>query len=168
MPLYYSHMARLICCAQADRLERHMQYATMQVKSVLSAALYPNVAVMDDGGGPNARPTWHDGQGSVIVHPSSVNHPLIAVQYMRPYLIYLEKVRACPTFLSHPLGSWRAAHICEKDQGTTCRRACLLAYCLVIQQMCLIRFDDWTGAWHDMQTEDVEQDCASLVLSNAT
>ena len=64
----------------------------LQVKAVLSAALYPNVAVMDDGGGPNARPTWHDGQGSVAVHPSSVNHPLVAVQYMRPYLIYLEKV----------------------------------------------------------------------------
>lgn len=64
----------------------------LQVKSVLSAALYPNVAVMDDGAGPNARPTWHDGQGSVAVHPSSVNHPLIAVQYMRPYLVYLEKV----------------------------------------------------------------------------
>lgn len=54
---------------------------------------------MDDGGGANARPTWHDGQGSVVVHPSSVNHPLIAVQYMRPYLIYLEKVYACPAFL---------------------------------------------------------------------
>lgn len=47
---------------------------------------------MDDGGGPNARPTWHDGQGGVVVHPSSVNHPLIAVQYLRPYLVYLEKV----------------------------------------------------------------------------
>lgn len=70
----------------------------VQVKSVLTAALYPNVAVMDDGGGANARPTWHDGQGSVVVHPSSVNHPLIAVQYMRPYLIYLEKVCVCPAF----------------------------------------------------------------------
>ena len=64
----------------------------MQVKSVLAAALYPNVAVMDSGAGPNARPTWHDGQGSVVIHPSSVNHPLIAVQYLRPYLVYLEKV----------------------------------------------------------------------------
>lgn len=64
----------------------------LQVKSVLSAALYPNVAVMDDGAGPNARPTWHDGQGGVVIHPSSVNHPLIAVQYLRPYLVYLEKV----------------------------------------------------------------------------
>ncbi|KAL3158036.1 hypothetical protein ABBQ32_011644 [Trebouxia sp. C0010 RCD-2024] len=69
------------------------------VKSVLSAALYPNVAVMDDGAGPNARPTWHDGQGGVVVHPSSVNHPLIAVHYMRPYLIYLEKMRTSQTFL---------------------------------------------------------------------
>jgi len=64
----------------------------VQVKSVLSAALYPNVAVMDDGAGPNARPTWHDGTGGVVIHPSSVNHPIIAVQYLRPYLVYLEKV----------------------------------------------------------------------------
>ncbi|DBA76164.1 TPA: hypothetical protein ACH3X1_009895 [Trebouxia sp. C0004] len=69
------------------------------VKSVLSAALYPNVAVMDDGAGPNARPTWHDGQGGVVIHPSSVNHPLIAVQYLRPYLVYLEKMRTSQTFL---------------------------------------------------------------------
>lgn len=77
----------------------------MQVKSVLSAALYPNVAVMDDGAGPNARPTWHDGQGSVVIHPLSVNHPLIAVQYMRPYLIYLEKVRAWSAFVP-PICLW--------------------------------------------------------------
>ena len=65
---------------------------TIQVKAVLAAALYPNVAVMDSGAGPNARPTWHDGQGGVVIHPSSVNHPLVAVQYLRPYLVYLEKV----------------------------------------------------------------------------
>lgn len=69
------------------------------VKSVLSAALYPNVAVMDDGAGPNARPTWHDGQGGVVIHPSSVNHPLVAVHYLRPYLVYLEKMRTSQTFL---------------------------------------------------------------------
>lgn len=83
----------------------------MQVKSVLSAALYPNVAVMDDGAGPNARPTWHDGQGGVVVHPSSVNHPLIAMQYMRPYLIYLEKVRVCPCLLCNLLASCHVALI---------------------------------------------------------
>lgn len=84
----------------------------MQVKSVLSAALYPNVAVMDDGAGPNARPTWHDGQGGVVVHPSSVNHPLIAVHYMRPYLIYLEKVRPYPCVLGNLLASCHAALTC--------------------------------------------------------
>ena len=64
----------------------------LQVKAVMTAALYPNVAVMDDAAGPNARPAWHDGQGTVAIHPSSINHPLITTQYMRPYLIYLEKV----------------------------------------------------------------------------
>lgn len=64
----------------------------LQVKAVLTAALHPNVAVMDDAAGPNARPSWHDGQGTVAIHPSSINHPLIATQYMRPYLVYLEKV----------------------------------------------------------------------------
>lgn len=64
---------------------------------------------MDDGDGANARPTWHDGQGSVVVHPSSVNHPLIAVQYMRPYLIYLEKVWA---LLCYVQSSWHAYVSC--------------------------------------------------------
>ena len=77
-----------------------MLAGVVQVKSVLSAALYPNVAVMDDGAGPNARPTWHDGQGGVVIHPSSVNHPLVAVHYLRPYLVYLEKVCWC-TASSH-------------------------------------------------------------------
>ena len=68
---------------------------TLQIKAVLCAALYPNVAMMDDEKGPMARPGWHDGQGVVAVHPSSVNHPLLASQYQRPYLIYLEKASLC-------------------------------------------------------------------------
>lgn len=71
-----------------------VHHSLLQVKAVLTAALYPNVAVMDDAGGPNARPAWHDGQGTVAIHPSSINHPLITTQYMRPYLVYLEKVRS--------------------------------------------------------------------------
>ena len=67
----------------------------LQIKAVLCAALYPNVAMMDDEKGPMARPGWHDGQGVVAVHPSSVNHPLLASQYQRPYLIYLEKASHC-------------------------------------------------------------------------
>lgn len=38
------------------------------------------------------RPGWHDGGGEVAIHPSSVNHPLEAQQFHRPYLTYLEKV----------------------------------------------------------------------------
>ena len=41
-----------------------------------------------------ARPAWTDGSGDVHIHPSSVNHPLEASQFLRPYLLYLEKVRA--------------------------------------------------------------------------
>lgn len=80
---------------------------TLQIKAVLCAALYPNVAMMDDEKGPMARPGWHDGQGVVAVHPSSVNHPLLASQYQRPYLIYLEKAShgmnpSCTTYLCCP------------------------------------------------------------------
>ncbi len=85
----------------------------VQVKSVLSAALYPNVAVLDDGAGPNARPTWHDGQGGVVIHPSSVNHPLIAVQYLRPYLVYLEKV-----------------HLSCQSYSNCLKKQCKILYCL--------------------------------------
>lgn len=111
----------------------------MQVKSVLSAALYPNVAVMDDGAGPNARPTWHDGQGSVVVHPSSVNHPLIAVQYMRPYLVYLEKVRAYPDFLQSAWVTSYRPNVYEQEEGVgrggeLFRHACSCAKLQAVQQ----------------------------------
>ena len=64
----------------------------MQVKAVLCAALYPNVAVMDDTAGKTVRPAWNDGNATVFIHPSSINHALDAHQFLRPYLMYLEKV----------------------------------------------------------------------------
>ena len=72
------------------------------VKAALTAALYPNVAVMDESGGRWSRPSWNDGTQEVALHPQSVNHPLEAAAFLRPYLIYLEKVR-CQTvaLLSH-------------------------------------------------------------------
>lgn len=68
-----------------------------QVKAVLCAALYPNAAVMDEAAGRSARPAWNDGTADVHIHPSSINHPLEAHQFLRPYLVYLEKVSSSVT-----------------------------------------------------------------------
>ena len=68
--------------------------ARLQVKAALCAALYPNAAVKDESAGKAARPAWNDGVADVYIHPSSINHPLEAQQFLRPYLVYLEKVRA--------------------------------------------------------------------------
>jgi hypothetical protein len=67
-------------------------FRAVQVKGVLCAALYPHVAVMDDSAGKTSRPTWHDGTSDIFIHPSSVNHMLDAQQFLRPYLVFLEKV----------------------------------------------------------------------------
>ena len=66
----------------------------LQVKAALCAALYPNAAVKDESAGRAARPAWNDGVADVYIHPSSINHPLEAQQFLRPYLVYLEKARA--------------------------------------------------------------------------
>jgi len=68
------------------------------VKSVLVAALYPNVAVMDDIT-PGNKPTWHDGSGDVTIHPSSVLSGLSASNFHRPFLVYNEKMRTSKVFL---------------------------------------------------------------------
>ena len=68
------------------------------VKSVLVAALYPNVAVMDDITSGN-KPTWHDGSGDVAIHPSSVLSGLSASNFHRPFLVYNEKMRTSKVFL---------------------------------------------------------------------
>ncbi|CAK0787622.1 hypothetical protein CVIRNUC_010844 [Coccomyxa viridis] len=69
------------------------------VKAALCAALYPNAAVKDESAGKSARPAWNDGVADVYIHPSSINHPLEAQQFLRPYLVYLEKVKTSRTFL---------------------------------------------------------------------
>jgi hypothetical protein len=64
----------------------------LQIKAALCAALYPHVAVMDESGKKTGRPKWNDGVGDVFIHPSSINHMVEGNQFLRPYLIYLEKV----------------------------------------------------------------------------
>jgi len=54
---------------------------------------------MDDSAGIASRPGWHDGTSPIFIHPSSVNHMLGAHQFLRPYLVFLEKVLLCS--LSH-------------------------------------------------------------------
>lgn len=63
------------------------------LKAALTAALYPHVAVMDESAGSSRRPSWHDGGQEVALHPQSVNHMLEASAFLRPYVVYLEKVR---------------------------------------------------------------------------
>jgi ATP-dependent RNA helicase DHX29 len=74
------------------------------VKAALTAALYPNVAVMDEGSlssatAANAKPGWHDGAGPVALHPGSVNAALAGRAYGSPYVVFLEKVRTSRAFL---------------------------------------------------------------------
>jgi ATP-dependent RNA helicase DHX29 len=74
------------------------------VKAALTAALYPNVALMDEGSlasatAANAKPGWHAGAGPVALHPGSVNAPLAGRAYGSPYVIFLEKVRTSRAFL---------------------------------------------------------------------
>lgn len=70
------------------------------VKAALTAALYPNVAVMEVGAkGPAARPEWHDGAGPVALHPSSSLASLPAAAFHSPFVVYLEKVRTARAYL---------------------------------------------------------------------
>lgn len=70
------------------------------VKAALTAALYPNVAVLDaEEKGPAARPAWHDGGGPVSLHPSSSLASLPASAFQSPFVVYLEKVRTAKAYL---------------------------------------------------------------------
>ena len=77
--------------SSSDELEG-IESLPVQVKAVLCAALFPNCAAMDDSPGKLAKPEWHDGSTSVCIHPSSINSTLDAQQFLRPFLVYLEKV----------------------------------------------------------------------------
>ena len=95
---------------------RHAREACV-VKAALTAALYPNVAVLDEAGAEKAgatlmttaatasslssssRPLFHDGSGPVSIHPSSTLSSLPARALTSPYLVYLEKVRTTKAFL---------------------------------------------------------------------
>ena len=93
---------------------RHAREACV-VKAALTAALYPNVAVLDEAGATattttattslssssssSSRPLFHDGSGPVSVHPSSTLASIPARALTSPYLVYLEKVRTTKAFL---------------------------------------------------------------------
>lgn len=61
------------------------------MKAALAGALHPNVAVMDENS-TTGRPGWNDGVAEVALHPASVLHPLEAPRFLRPFVVYLEKV----------------------------------------------------------------------------
>jgi ATP-dependent RNA helicase DHX29 len=85
-----------------DATAAHNKYALRPavVKAALVAALYPNIAIMNtEGLSIGKRPEWHDGTGTVFIHPSSINHPLESQQFSRPFLIYLEKVKTSKSYL---------------------------------------------------------------------
>ena len=69
--------------------------SALQIKAVLCAALYPNVAVMHEAQGASldAAPEWNDGKAMVSLHQSSVIHRCRAAELHFPHLVYLEKVR---------------------------------------------------------------------------
>jgi ATP-dependent RNA helicase DHX29 len=85
-----------------DPTASHNKYALRPavVKAALVAALYPNIAIMNtEGLSIGKRPEWHDGTGTVFIHPSSINHPLECQRFSRPFLIYLEKVKTSKSYL---------------------------------------------------------------------
>ena len=97
---------------------RHAREACV-IKAALTAALYPNVAVLDEAGGgekggggvttataatsssssSSSRPLFHDGSGPVSIHPSSTLSSVPSRALTSPYLVYLEKVRTTKAFL---------------------------------------------------------------------
>lgn len=60
---------------------------------MLCAAMHPNICVMDEAASSTSRPAWNDGSGEAHLHPSSICHALEADKFLRPYLMYSEKVR---------------------------------------------------------------------------
>lgn len=68
------------------------------LRSVLVASLYPRVALMDQVI-PGSPPTWHDGNGPVAIHPSSILSSLSAGNFQQPFVVYSEKMKTSKVFL---------------------------------------------------------------------
>lgn len=68
------------------------------LRAVLVASLYPKIAVIDELV-PGNVPTWHDGTGSVAIHPTSLLSNLTAGSLQRPFIVYSEKMKTTKIFL---------------------------------------------------------------------
>jgi len=76
---------------------RHKSFPYM-IKTALVASLYPQIAVIDDVA-PGSTPTWHDGSGTVAIHPTSTLAGLSAGAFQRPCIVYSEKMKTAKVFL---------------------------------------------------------------------
>lgn len=84
---------------RSEPFNKHASHPAV-VKAVLLAALFPNLAVMDDSStAAGQRPGWHDGFGAVAIHPSSICAHMPGAAFQRPFLTYLEKMRTSQVFL---------------------------------------------------------------------
>lgn len=68
------------------------------IKTVLVASLYPNIAVVDEFV-PGSLPTWHDGAGSVAIHPTSLLSTLTGGSLQRSFIVYSEKMKTTRVFV---------------------------------------------------------------------
>lgn len=126
------------------------------------AALYPNVAVMDDGAAPGRRPGWHDGGGEVALHPSCICHPLEAQAFHRPYLTYLEKVGWgvlgwCATAVGYTVAQPdrpSASLLCPGPQVRTSR--CFIRDCTVASPAAILLFGGSLAVAHDSSYVQVD------------
>ena len=78
------------------------------MKAALCGALYPNILVMEETVNQHVRPGWLDEAAEVALHPASLAHPLLAYQFVTPYVMGLEKARTLSDRNSIPL-----ARICH-------------------------------------------------------
>ena len=68
------------------------------ILAVLVASLYPSIALVDEVV-QGCAPTWHDGQGSVSIHPTSMLSDVSAAALLRPFVVYSEKMKTSRVFL---------------------------------------------------------------------
>ena len=71
------------------------------IKAVLTAGLYANVAIGDEGlNDEYAQYTWRDATSEVRVHPSSVNRGIGSDRKLTyPFMVYHEKMRTARVYL---------------------------------------------------------------------